>query len=303
MGWGGEEVSGPDIETLAYWHALWKNWDTIRRRRNINVKKFLSRLSSGEKPEDILGRGAVKVTDQDRLEVETLLKEGVRVVPIISPDYPSELRGYPPNGKIYPPLVIYYTGNVGAVNFDRCVAIVGTRNCSLHGRINARLVAMRLAEAGITVVTGFARGIDTEATCGALEAGGSVIAVLPWLRPIYPPENERLSLDVKRRGILLCETTEKPRGRLAKRQIFRRNRIISGLSKAVIVIETGRTGGSFYQVRYALKKGKKVLILRPDEEHKDLLEGFMRFVHKGAEPANDIDSAVKRVLEVLSSSS
>jgi len=281
-------VSGPDVETLAYWHALWKNWDTIRRR-NINVKKFLSRLSSGEKPEDILGRGTAKVTDQDRLEVKTLLKEGVRVLPIVSPDYPGELRGYPPNGEIYPPLVIYYTGNVGAVNFDRCVAIVGTHNCSLHGRINARLVAMRLTEAGITVVTGFARGIDTEATCGPLEAGGSVVAVLPWLRPIYPPENERLSLDVKRRGILLCETTEKPRGRPAKRQIFRRNRIISGLSKAVIVIETGRTGGSFYQVEYALKKGKNVFILKPDENRRDLVEGYNRFVREGADPVNDID--------------
>lgn len=281
-------MSGPDVETLAYWHALWKNWDTIRRR-NINVKKFLSRLSSGEKPEDILGRGTAKVTDQDRLEVKTLLKEGVRVLPIVSPDYPGELRGYPPNGEIYPPLVIYYTGNVGAVNFDRCVAIVGTHNCSLHGRINARLVAMRLTEAGITVVTGFARGIDTEATCGPLEAGGSVVAVLPWLRPIYPPENERLSLDVKRRGILLCETTEKPRGRPAKRQIFRRNRIISGLSKAVIVIETGRTGGSFYQVEYALKKGKNVFILKPDENRRDLVEGYNRFVREGADPVNDID--------------
>jgi len=299
MGWGGEKVSKSDVETLAYWHALWKNWDEIRRRRNINIKRFLSRLSFGEKPEDILGQGAVKVTDQDRLEVEALLREGVKIVPIQSPDYPGELRGYPPNGQIYPPLVIYYTGNVGVVDFGKCVAIVGTRNCSLHGRINARLVAKKLVEADITVVTGFARGIDTEATCGALEAGGSVIAVLPWLRPIYPPENERLAQDVKRRGILLCEKVEKPKGRLVKRQIYLRNRIISGLSKAVIVIETGKTGGSFYQVEYALKKGKKVFILKPDKDHKDLVEGYKRFVREGAEPVDDVDGLLDRIRQEL----
>lgn len=288
-----------NLNELVFWHVLWKNWEIIRKKKSINIKDFITLLNLGYKPDDILGDTVIKINPEDYNEVMDLLNEGIEIVPFTSSEYPTELKKYPADNKIYPPLVVYYLGNIKKINFDRCVAIVGTRNCSLSGRIKARNLANKLAKMNITVVTGFARGIDTEATCGALETGGSVIAVLPWLKPIYPPENSRLANDVTKNGILLSENIFKYSGRIAKRQIFLRNRIISGLSKVVIVIETGKKGGSFHQVDYALKRGKKVFILKPDGKDKELLLGFERFKREGAEPVNDIDDLLYWIYEFI----
>lgn len=284
-----------NVEDLTRWHVAWKNWEILRKKMNINITTVIEKLSKGVPSGEILRD--VKVEDGDREEIKSLLKKGVKILSIDSPNYPKDLRKL--TGKdIYPPLVLYCKGE--NLTFDRCVAIVGTRNCSFYGRINARGLAKDLVKLDVTVVTGFARGIDTEATCGTLEAGGRTIAVLPWLRSIYPPENETLSLDVMKKGALIGESLEKneKRYRVAQ-QLYLRNRITSGISRAVIVVETRRSGGSFYQVDYALKRNKKVFILRPEKDNKEAIEGFNAFLKHGATPITEIREIKNEIQKIL----
>jgi DNA processing protein len=278
------------LEELIRWHVLWKNWRAISKQLGIvSITRFIEELKRGVSPTTFLKK--VKIHEEDYSEVENSLKEGVRIIPITSSDYPAELKKLE-GDEIYPPLVLYARGK--STNFDRSVAIVGTRNCSLYGRLNARKIARKLVDLDITVVTGFARGIDTEATCGALEAGGAVVAVLPWLGPVYPPENERLSSDVMDSGLLLSENLRIGKFK-EKQQFYLRNRVISGLSKAVIVIEPRPKGGTLYQIDYALKRGKRVFVLEVKKDDKLGIEGFKIFLNYNAVPFSDVSEITEEI--------
>ena len=159
-----------------------------------------------------------------------------------------------------------------------------------------------IAKAGYVIYSGLARGIDTEAHCGALEAkNGKTVAVLPWLSEenFYPEENIPLALDIARNGAVLSEYYDPPRSYPcapnARAAFVIRNRITSGLARCIILVESGSTGGTYRQATIARDQGRKMFAVKPKSDNKVALEGFKQFMAMGATP---IESA-KPVLQYL----
>ncbi|SFH82285.1 DNA-processing protein DprA [Planctomicrobium piriforme] len=167
-------------------------------------------------------------------------------------------KDYPPslNETSDPPPVLYIRGDVLEQDL-MAVAIVGSRQCTHYGRTIAHSLANQLARAGVTVVSGLARGIDAAAHRGAIEAQGRTFAVCaPGLAHIYPAEHKQLAEEVTQQGALI---TESPLDRSAQRGLFpQRNRIIAGLSLGVIIVEATRTSGSLHTARHAMEQGRDV---------------------------------------------
>jgi len=257
-------------------------------------------LSSNEIRKIMAFRESAKLENYVRL-TEILTKEGIRVIKYVDKEYPQTLKDF---GDYYisPPLAFLFKGSIEQIGEG--VAIVGTRECSFYGHMMARKLARTIAKEGYLIFSGLARGVDTEAHCGALEAtGGKTIAVLPWLDRIYPSENTKLARDIIKRGGLISEHYQPPRDHpslQARAAFVIRNRVISGLSRCVILVESGLGGGTFRQATIAIKQRRKVFALKPRRDNKEALEGFEEFVKMGATP---IESAkpVLKYLEHLSS--
>ena len=169
-------------------------------------------------------------------------------------NYPPQLAGIPD-----PPPVLYGLGNPSAFT-GMCVAVVGSRRCSDEGRLLAKELATDLSRAGICVVSGLARGVDGAAHRGALAAGGRTIAVLgAGLDRIYPPEHVALAREIGSAGAVISEFP--PGTRPHKSNFPRRNRLISGLSAGVVLIEAGDKSGSLSTARHALDQGREVMVV------------------------------------------
>jgi DNA processing protein len=170
------------------------------------------------------------------------------------------------------------------------VAMVGTRAASYYGLKAARRLALELAERGVTVVSGLARGIDTAAHQGALEGGGRTWAVLGCGPDVvYPAENRELYRRIAEQGALISEF---PLGAPPEAKNFPiRNRIISGLSLAVVVVEAGEKSGTHITVRYALDQGREVMAV-PGPVDAPTSLGPHRLIQEGAK-------LVQRVEDIL----
>lgn len=188
-----------------------------------------------------------KIHDENcRLE-----KMGACIITIWDKEYPPLLK------KIYdPPLILYALGSF-AESDNYSVAIVGTRQPSNYGKLQAERFSSDLSMQGITVVSGMARGIDSIAHRSALKEGGRTVAVIgSGLDVIYPPENRQLFNDIARSGVVLSEFEL---GTKPDAQNFpRRNRIISGLSLGTIIIESGITGGAMQTAAFALEQNREI---------------------------------------------
>lgn len=167
--------------------------------------------------------------------------------------------GYPPllAEIIDPPIVCWVRGHVGVL-CSPSVAVVGSRHASGPGLAVARTLGRGLAQVGLTVVSGLARGIDAAAHRGALEVGGRTVAVLgSGVDVVYPPEHESLAQEIEREGALVSEFP--PGTRPYASHFPLRNRIISGLCRAVVVVEASERSGSLITARAALEQGRDVL--------------------------------------------
>lgn len=178
---------------------------------------------------------------------------GIRLVARHDPEYPAWLA------RIYaPPPRLWARGRLDAGEGERAVAIVGSRAATRTGLAFARLLASDLAAAGLTIVSGLARGIDTAAHQGTLDAGGRTVAVLGCgLDRVYPAENAALARAIAREGALVSEFppgTEPWKGNFPQR-----NRTIAGWARAVIVIEAGERSGALLTARAALDEGRDVM--------------------------------------------
>ncbi len=206
-------------------------------------------------------------------ELEKLNKIGAKIISYWDDEYTESLR------NIYlPPVLLYLRGNTELLN-SQGVAIVGTRKPTRYGIKQAKYFAEKLVENNLTVVSGLARGIDSAAHKTALENSGVTIAVLGnGLDFVYPHENKSLYWQIAERGLLV---TEYPLGTKPDAQNFpRRNRIISGLSLGVLVVETKMSGGALHTAAFALEQGREVFAV-PGNIDSVWSEGTNRLIQRG----------------------
>jgi len=213
------------------------------------------------------------------------LPENIKTINIEDEVYPKLLREIPDAPK-----TLYLKGKL--LKNEKCFAIVGTRRCSDYGKEIAFSIAKDLAGAGLTIVSGMARGIDTFSHKGALEANGRTIAVLGTgldEKSIYPQENLKLAKRIlEKGGALISEYPPETHG--SQFTFPQRNRIISGLSLGVLVVEAKLKSGALITANWARKQGRKVFAI-PGQVNSLNSKGPHLLIKKGAklvESANDI---------------
>lgn len=207
-------------------------------------------------------------------ELEKLERYQVKAIPYSDPGYPSRLK------EIYdhPPL-LYVRGNLLPED-EWCLAVVGTRRATIYGRQVTEDIVADLAQNKITIVSGLAKGIDSVAHRAALEAGGRTLAVsASGLDIVYPAENVRLARQIMEQGALLSEY---PLGTKPKADNFpRRNRIMSGMSLGVLVVEAGESSGAMITAHHALEQNREVFAI-PGSILSPASKGTNRLIQEGA---------------------
>ncbi|MEX0939299.1 MAG: DNA-processing protein DprA [Pirellulales bacterium] len=228
---------------------------------------------------------------RDQIDVEALLtlaaRHGIDVLTESSDGYPRMLR------EIHdPPGVLFVHGQLQPVD-ALAIAIVGTRHASHYGRQQAERLAGSLARAGLTIVSGLARGIDAAAHRGALAAGGRTIAVLAsGLLNIYPPEHVDLADEVRQHGAVVSEAP--PRAQPLAGAFPQRNRLISGLSLGVIVVEAATRSGALITARHATEQGREVFAV-PGRVDNRLAHGCHRLLRDGAKLVETADDVLEEL--------
>lgn len=290
------------MHNLPYWLAINEKRSIFTNRQFFNILSSLDRLeelwyADRSKLENLdldtktinafmKYRNNVKIEYFENL-INELAQRNITIIKLDDPLYPASLKTI--NN---PPLLLYHKGEL--LNFNNCIAIIGTRNASFHARSIARKLGTILSDNGYTIVSGLARGIDEEAHCGALESkGGKSIAVLPVFEPIYPPEHEQLLYDIEKRGARLSEYYKRS---FSKFSLIERNRITSGISKCLIAIESDNAGGTVRQVQLAKKQGKAIFVLVPKDNER-AKRGYALFVRMGAIPFKTIDELLDYLAE------
>jgi DNA processing protein len=251
-----------DLLTLCRVHGV--SWHFVARQaqRPGGLSDLLAGQTAEKSPDATEALQALAEAGDElpahRAVVETMLgeldAEGVRMTTVLDDDFPPNLR------LIYnlPPFLTYR----GTLQADdaRSVAVVGTREASLEGIATARHLAAQLVEAGVTVLSGLARGIDTAAHQATLEAGGRTIAVMgTGIRLVYPPENDALARRIAETGAIVSQFW--PDSPPTTYSFPRRNVVMSGMGQGTVVVEASATSGAKLQARYALEHGKRVFLL------------------------------------------
>jgi DNA processing protein len=229
---------------------------------------------------------AVALRDLDvDAELALVARHGVRLLPPGSPEYPAALATIPD-----PPPLLFVRGSLEPAD-ARAVALVGSRNCSPYGTRTAERIAGGLARAGWTVVSGLAYGIDAAAHRGALEAGGRTLAVLAGgLSRIYPREHTKLADDVAASGALLTESSMKQEPLPG---LFpARNRIISGICRAVVVVEANERSGALITAEHAAEQGREVFTV-PGNVDSAASAGCLRLLRDGVRPVRNADDIIE----------
>jgi DNA processing protein len=228
--------------------------------------------------------------ERARAECARAEREGVSIVTVKDPGYPERLR------RIYdhPPL-LYIKGTLQAD--DVPVAVVGSRNASPYGRYVTDRLCRELAHRGVTVVSGLARGIDTCAHRGALAGRGRTIAVMGCgIDVIYPLENRKLHGEIIASGAVV---TEFPFGTEPDRPHFpARNRIISGLSLGVLIVEAGEKSGSLITAQCALDQGREVFAV-PGSIDLPGSRGTNKLLRQGAKLVESVEDILEEILPQL----
>ncbi len=208
---------------------------------------------------------------------------------IDSPLYPLLLK------EIHcPPPILFVRGNPELLG-SACCALVGSRKVSTYGMRNARWLAQELAESGFTIVSGLAAGIDSGAHQGALRASGSTIAVLGCgIDRVYPTKNRAMMEEIARRGTVISEY---PLGAGPRPYHFsRRNRIISGLSLGIIVVEAAARSGSLINARLAMEQGREVFAV-PGPIGSRYATGCHKLIREGATLIEDAEAVAAALLD------
>ncbi len=219
-------------------------------------------------------------------EIKALQNYGGRIITAACPDYPLALAACDDA-----PPVLSVIGNTGLLNAS-CIAMVGARNASLNGKKFAEKLARDLGERGQVVVSGLARGIDTAAHTGALGTG-TIAVVAGGIDVVYPEENQKLYDAICESGLVIAES---PFGQKPFAQSFpKRNRIVSGLSKAVIVVEATMRSGSLITARLAGEQGRDVMAV-PGHPADPRAQGPNHLLREGATLIRNSDDILETIM-------
>jgi DNA processing protein len=235
-------------EDLASAQKVFQRFPSVKDIFRARKKDFSGLGIRKEKIESIRSQ---KIMEQASRELDRINKKSYTVLTIEDKKYPPYLR------EIFdPPYVLYCVGNLDVLK-DPGVSIVGARRCSPYGRAVAEKLAFELASRGLVVVSGMASGIDSMAHWGALKGGRTVAVLGSGFNNIYPRENKDLFNKIKKSGAVITEypLESKPLGF----HFPLRNRIISGLSMAVVVAEAAERSGSLISARLALEQDREVM--------------------------------------------
>jgi DNA processing protein len=283
------------MDSLSFWLALkyipgLGNQTALRLLHHLGSpaaiftakEEELRQLGVREKAISVLKKEGWKKAVEE--EKEKLKKAGIEVITYQDKRYPFLLK------EIYdPPVLLYLKGNADLLN-TYSLAIVGTRQATFYGIKTATRLSMQLSEFGLTIVSGLARGIDTAAHKGCLKAGGKTIGVLGCgLDIIYPKENAKLYAEIiEKDGAIISEFP--PATPPLASHFPARNRIISGLSLGVVVVEAALKSGSLITARLALEQGREVFAV-PGPADSAYSHGTHALIKQGAklvETAADI---------------
>jgi DNA processing protein len=297
----GAPVSGQDC---APWLALGR----IRGVGGVSFKKITARFAD---PAAVFRASAAELAEIEGLhrelihsianfndwaeidkEIQCARAAGVKMIPFSDAAYPASLRAIAD-----PPPLLYVKGELRD-NDSKAVAIVGSRSASDYGRRIARDLARGLVSFGLTVVSGMARGIDGMAHESALQAGGRTLAVLgSGVDRAYPPEHETLYRRISESGAVISEL---PMG--ARPIAFNfpaRNRLISGLSLGVVVVEATEKSGSLITASLAAEQGREVFAV-PGEAGASRSRGSHRLIRQGAKLVESVDDIIEEIAPQLS---
>jgi DNA processing protein len=293
-----EKVRSPELEADAdapYWMAL-RNVTGIGP---VRFERLLAAFGSIRAAWEAGQSDLARVLDRRSLEsliayrrsadpesdYAALRAEGIEVVTLGHESYPDLLREVPG-----PPPVIFLRGSI-TLEDRRAVAIVGTRRLSSYGREMARTLARDLAQAGVTIVSGLARGVDGIAHAAALDAGGRTIAVLGnGVRGVYPPEHRELAARIAAQGAVLSDfhPDAPPDGP----NFPARNRLISGLALGVVVVEAPMRSGALITVDFAADQGRDVFAV-PGSVLSPASAGCNRILRDGARPVRSAEDVLE----------
>lgn len=285
------------MNSLTDKHRAWLALSRLPELGRADAIRMASRMGSAsalvEAPDAELRRAglsnkqiaALRRPDEEALarDAAWLAEDGHELLSAADPDYPALLLRIPD-----PPPVLYVQGDPAAL-WTPQLAVVGSRNPTPGGRDNARDFCRYLARSGMTITSGLAAGVDGEAHAAALDAGGMSVAVAgTGLDRVYPARHRELAHRIAAQGALVSEF---PPGTGARREHFpSRNRIISGLSLGVLVVEAAVHSGSLITARHAVEQGREVFAI-PGSIHNPLARGCHRLIRQGAklvETAADI---------------
>ena len=268
---------------------LLKHFKDIEKIYNATKEELMQTEGIGEKTSEIILSTSIK-QNLDK-HIEYMEKHNIDIVSIQDAEYPEILK------EIYDaPISLYVRGNKNILN-ELSVAIIGCRECTEYGRNITKNLSYNIAKNKINIVSGLAKGIDGIAHQGALFAGGKTVAVLGnGLDTIYPKENEHLALEILQKGGAII--SEYPLGTKPEKQNFpERNRIVSGMSKGIIVVEAKEKSGTLITVDFALEQGRDVFVV-PGNINSEASIGTNDLIKQGAK----LITSYKDVLEEYSDS-
>ena len=250
-------------------------------------------LSAGRQAvSEIIGKKADPLFDFAHAEavdrsIEWAGQAGHFILTLADADYPKALLEIPD-----PPTVIYVRGNPNLLK-QRGLAMVGSRNATPQGMQTAENFARLLASQGLSIISGLALGIDAAAHRGALAAGGTTVAVIgTGADRLYPARNKELAIEIAAQGVIVSEF---PLGTQATAANFpRRNRIISGLSCGVLVVEAATESGSLITARMAGEQGREVFAI-PGSIHSPVARGCHKLIKQGAKLVETADDVLEEL--------
>lgn len=258
--------------------ALLNKFETAKRIYNATEKEILKVDGMSDK----IVQNMQKAKDAKLLEKyeKYILKNDIKIINISDDNYPVKLK------NIYaPPITIFAKGDISLLN-SKSIAIVGSREPSKYGIYVAEKFSKELSKEGITIVSGLARGIDTFAHVGALSSFGKTIAVLgSGIDVVYPKENAKYYREISEKGLIISEYIV---GTAPEFKNFpQRNRIISGLSDGVLVVEARKNSGTMITTDFALEQGKELYVI-PGNITSNLSAGTNNLIKEGAKLVTDV---------------